>query len=183
MSLEHILLGMLREKRASGYELKKAFNEGARHFWFAELSQIYPTLKSLEQQGYLASSLGDSQRGPKRRLYRVTRKGLSKLKKWLTSDPKVGHDRFPYIARIFFLHELEDLDVTWMQVERLRRDWTEKLEALERLEPPELCDSESNEFHRYAALRAGVHQLRGKLAWCEETIQAIDARRRSNGND
>ena len=50
MSLEHILLGMQREP-STGYELGKKFSEGARHFWFAELSQIYPTLKRMRDRG------------------------------------------------------------------------------------------------------------------------------------
>ena len=37
MSLEHILLGLLREP-ASGYDLKAIFDERIQHFWAAELS-------------------------------------------------------------------------------------------------------------------------------------------------
>ncbi|MYK68861.1 MAG: PadR family transcriptional regulator, partial [Gammaproteobacteria bacterium] len=44
MSLDHILLGLLRDP-ATGYDLKSAFSERIRHFWSAELSQIYPALK------------------------------------------------------------------------------------------------------------------------------------------
>ena len=40
MSLDHILLGLLREP-ATGYDLGNAFSENVRHFWSAELSQIY----------------------------------------------------------------------------------------------------------------------------------------------
>ena len=50
MSLDHILLGLLREP-ATGYDLGNAFSENVRHFWSAELSQIYPALKRLEQRG------------------------------------------------------------------------------------------------------------------------------------
>ena len=54
MSLDHVLLGLLREP-ASGFDLKGMFDQGIGHFWAAELSQIYPTLKRLERQGWLRS--------------------------------------------------------------------------------------------------------------------------------
>ena len=54
MSLPHILLGMLREP-ATGYDLGKRFKQSLAHFWHADLAQIYPTLKKLEQQGFLKS--------------------------------------------------------------------------------------------------------------------------------
>lgn len=63
MSLEHILLGLLREP-ASGYDLKKLFDERIDYFWAAELSQIYPTLKRLEQRGWIRGREAASSRGP-----------------------------------------------------------------------------------------------------------------------
>ena len=51
MSLEHILLGLLRSPK-SGYELKAEFDVGVANFWPAELSQIYVTLKRLTKRGW-----------------------------------------------------------------------------------------------------------------------------------
>ena len=50
MSVEMILLGLLREP-ASGYELKRFFDLGIRHFWAAEISQIYSALKRQARAG------------------------------------------------------------------------------------------------------------------------------------
>jgi len=80
MSLDHILLGLLREP-ASGYDLKDAFNETVAHFWSAELSQIYPTLKRLEERGLLRSRREPSPKGPDRRVYRLTGEGREELRR------------------------------------------------------------------------------------------------------
>ncbi len=40
MSLDHILLGILRQP-GTGYDIKVAFNEVFNHFWQAQQSQIY----------------------------------------------------------------------------------------------------------------------------------------------
>jgi len=53
MSLRHIMLGMLREPH-SGYDLKKGFDRSLRNFWRAELSQIYPLLQKMDDEGLLS---------------------------------------------------------------------------------------------------------------------------------
>ena len=59
MSLNHILLGMLKEP-GSGYDLGKRFSEGPIHFWSAELSQIYPALRRMTERGWLSCAPEDS---------------------------------------------------------------------------------------------------------------------------
>ena len=90
MSLENILLGMLDEP-ASGYDLKTEFSEGARHFWSAELSQIYPTLKKMELRGWLSSEVASSAKGPPRRVFRRTDAGRKQLLEWLRSGTADGN--------------------------------------------------------------------------------------------
>ena len=62
MSLPHLLLGLLAEP-ASGYDLKKSFGQTVGHFWSAELSQIYPALGRLEDDGLLRSERVGSAKG------------------------------------------------------------------------------------------------------------------------
>ncbi len=102
MSLDHILFGLLREP-ATGYDLKNAFSENARHFWSAELSQIYPTFKRLEGQGMLRNRLEPSPKGPKRRVYSRTEKGRAELLQWLLRGPVVGTERSAYLAQLYFM--------------------------------------------------------------------------------
>ena len=90
MSLEHILLGLLREP-ATGYDLKNAFSENVRHFWSAELSQIYPTLKRLEQRRMLRSRVEPSPKGPNRRVYTLTGEGRTELLQLAASRPGGRH--------------------------------------------------------------------------------------------
>lgn len=41
---------------STGYELGRQFGEGAQHFWFAERSQIYPTLKRMRDRAWLSTN-------------------------------------------------------------------------------------------------------------------------------
>lgn len=180
MSLSHILLGLLREP-ASGYDLKVTFERDIRHFWSAELSQIYPTLKKMERNGWLTSTTEPSDRGPDRRVYSLTDRGRDELHRWLRSGPEIGSERFAYLAKLFFMDEIGDVKATreFMVALRARLTaWRAELQAIEGQiadEAPGWPDNLSSEdFHAHASLRMGLHSLAAKIAWCDETIERID---------
>jgi len=182
MSLSHILLGFLREP-ASGYDLKRTFERSVRHFWSAELSQIYPTLKRMEAEGWLSSTTEPSARGPDRRVYATTPAGCAELERWLAGGPSLGTERFAYLAQLFFMDALDDPAVT-LDFMRALRDrlavWRAELEAIEaEIErrapgfPDQLPD---RVFNQHATLRMGLHTLSARLAWCDETIDRLNRR-------
>ena len=184
MSLDHILLGMLGAP-ASGYDVKRGFSEGSRHFWSAELSQIYPALKKLEERGWLESRLEPPARGPRRRVYHRTAEGRTELIRWLTSGPQMGTQRFAYVAQLFFMHELDDLEATSDFMLELRSRLGEFLALLQQAEldiaGPDcarLDDSSGEDFHAYLAVRMGVRSLRSRIDWCDEVLAHIERRRR-----
>ena len=184
MSLDHILLGMLDEP-ASGYDLRRAFEESARMFWFAELSQIYPTLKRLESRGHLASREAPSKRGPKRRVYERTAEGELELHAWLRSRPQPATARLPYVAQLFFLGQLGDLEESTRFVEALRVELEAQLARFRAIEEMQRAhcapgqDISDIAFHERAALRAGIHVARARLEWCTEMSDALEKRRDS----
>ena len=182
MSLDHILLGLLREP-ATGYDLKNAFSESVRHFWSAELSQIYPTLKRLEQRRMLRSRVEPSPRGPNRRIYSLTDEGRTELLHWLRGGPAVGTERFAYLAQLYFMDAIGDLHHTRAFMTTLRDNlsrWLAQLRAIERDiiatygDAPEHYSDAG--FHQFATLRMGIHSIGSKVAWCDETLVAIDRR-------
>jgi PadR family transcriptional regulator AphA len=183
MSLEHLLLGMLREP-ASGYDLKIAFRDGCRHFWSAELSQIYPALERMERRGWLKSRREPSPRGPARRVYRRTPAGTRQLHRWLRAEPVMGTERFAYIGQLVFLGELADPAQTRRFLEALRarlRAYQELLEKVEgdwRLTHPDYPrDLDVREFHECLSVRMGIRSLGAKVAACDEGLALLRQRR------
>lgn len=180
MSLEHILLGMLR-KPCSGYDLRQEFEMGAKHFWSAELSQIYPTLKRMQSRGWLESRLEPSPKGPDRRVYERTKAGREVLHEWLQAGPVVGNDRLAYIAQLIFMGELKDLEGTLEFIVQLR----EEFDAVRNLLSgayDEYQEKESDrgltvdEFHEWIAVDMGARSLRSKVEWCDKSISRIQNR-------
>jgi DNA-binding PadR family transcriptional regulator len=182
MSLEHILLGMLREP-AAGYDLRRDFEQGARHFWSAELSQIYPTLERMERRGWLKSRKEASPVGPARRVYHRTAAGQRALVNWLRSPPAIGAERFAYLGQLVFMGELDDLSHTAAFLSQLRERLAGTLEFLTQVTAPleskfkDDANALSNvDFHELLALRMGILSLTAKVRWCDESLEKLGIR-------
>lgn len=182
MSMEKTLLGLLREP-ASGYDLKVAFDSSLRHFWAAELSQIYVTLQRMERAGLLRAKAEPSTKGPDRKVYSLTPAGRKKLKAWLTSEPEFGDERYAYLAQLFFMAELGDFDRTIEFIKALRRVRAGQLELFRRIENEILngvggsTDGFSDdEFYQYLTLRSGICTMTARVKWCDEVIERIKER-------
>lgn len=80
-SLEYALIGLLKQKLQSGYDLRKAFiTTPLRHFSDSPGS-IYPALRRLQARKWLATSQDTS--GRQRQVFRVTLKGNREFLGWL----------------------------------------------------------------------------------------------------
>ena len=183
MSLDRILVGLCREP-ISGYELKAVFDQAIRYFWSAELSQIYPTLHRLEAAGLLESNNAPPAKGPRRRLYRTTPTGREKLRQWLEEGPAFRDERYVFAAQVFFLDELGDLDATTAFVRKFKAEFERRHQALTAVEEADTelqtddrHDLGPDEFHHYLTLRMGIHVVEARIAWCDEALGLIEARK------
>jgi DNA-binding PadR family transcriptional regulator len=101
MSLRYALLGFLNYGPMTGYELKKSFDVSIAHFWNAELSQIYPTLKQLEAEGLVAMKVQVQTERPNRKVYSLTDDGRSELCDWLATPEPADSVREPLLIKLF----------------------------------------------------------------------------------
>ncbi|QAA33618.1 PadR family transcriptional regulator [Clostridium manihotivorum] len=69
--LELCVLSMLSERDCYGYEL---VNEISKNIAISD-GAIYPVLRRMNNEGYLESYLKESQEGPPRKYYRLTKLG------------------------------------------------------------------------------------------------------------
>jgi len=177
VSLEHILLALLVEP-SSGYDLKKRFDGGARFYWAAELSQIYPTLKRLEERGFLTSTRAPSEKGPRRRVYTRTESGRDEMLDWLRQGPVISGQRLAYLAQLEHLYEIGDLAVTRQFVEQLREHFATFHEFLTDFE---LDDTSDAGFHELLIMRHGLTMWAARVEWCDEALDLIDKRQKQKG--
>ncbi len=102
MSLRHALLGLLTYEPMTGYELKQFFDSSVQHFWNAELSQIYPTLKALEEQGWVDKDVQVQDGRPNRKIYEITPSGRDEFLRWVREPQPPAEMRDPFMIKVFF---------------------------------------------------------------------------------
>lgn len=176
---------------AAGYDLKQEFAQGARHFWSAELGQIYPTLAALEKKGWLKSRREPSPKGPQRRVYRRTAQGDRELARWLSGEPIMGTERFAYLAQLIFMGQLHDLARTQQFLRQLRDKQAALLnviqQGLDEIAPsphstadnstphknlaPESLSDEA--FHEWLCLRLSARAVGARVQWCDEALEIV----------
>ena len=103
MSLPHVLLGLIAESPASGWDLKRRLEADAAYGWDADLSQIYPALRRLLRGGFVSLKRRRSPDGPPRREYRATAVGRRELRSWLAEPLRVPRPHDAALARLAFL--------------------------------------------------------------------------------
>jgi PadR family transcriptional regulator PadR len=85
-----ILSAVKRRGKTYGYEIMKSINNVSKGKIEMNESTLYPLLRSLDEQGLLTSSWEQSQAGPPRRCYAITKEGDEALKRgietWRTMD-------------------------------------------------------------------------------------------------
>ena len=183
MSLDHILLGILREPSA-GYDIKRQFQEVFNHFWSADLAQIYRSLQRLEKQGLLESRDEFSDRGPPRKVYRRTPAGSRKLQEWLADGPVFGTEKVTWLAQVFFLAEAKEPDLDERFFNALREELQARLAALEAIEAgwraqcPDLPEGTGDaDFHAWLTLDMGLRKTRALVEWADESLLRVRARK------
>jgi len=82
-TLEFALIGLLRQKAQSGYDLRKTFTETAMRHYSDSPGSIYPALRRLRTRGLIEAEPKD-RRG--REVFHLTPSGVTSLLEWLAQD-------------------------------------------------------------------------------------------------
>lgn len=95
--LETMILSSLEESEAHGFEVLRRLEQAGCGALRMKEGSLYPALYRLEDQGHLEARWDESdknRRGPRRKLYRITRKGKRQLEKgrqdWSTFVTIIG---------------------------------------------------------------------------------------------
>jgi DNA-binding PadR family transcriptional regulator len=89
-TLGFALLGLLRARPRSGYDLHRLFVETPVGRFSGSPGAIYPALRRLRERKLVAGSIEAPARVRRREVFRVTRRGESTLRGWLQEDIREG---------------------------------------------------------------------------------------------
>ncbi|MBZ0299379.1 MAG: PadR family transcriptional regulator [Anaerolineae bacterium] len=181
--LRYILLGLLSYRPMSGYDLEGQIKVSTGNFWHAKLSQIYATLKRLEEEGGVVSHIDPQEGRPDRRVYQIMEAGREELRVWL-AEPVTEHEvkKDGLLVKVFF-HPPEDKESLLAQLRiqlqlhrsKLAEYRQESPEAIQHMiaEQPELA---SNAVLWEATRRFGEMYEITYIQWLEDTILTVENR-------
>jgi DNA-binding PadR family transcriptional regulator len=160
----YLILGMLTGGIKTGYAIKRTVDQSTRFFWAVSLSQVYPELARLEQDGYVTGS-DDPQGARPRRVYRVTEKGGNALAQWLADErlPEIEL-RDEGLLRLFFADLLSAEDRLAL-VKRLR-GYAEQADRSFREEIVPLAEAPDQHYRSPRVVaRLGADYYAWRAAW------------------
>lgn len=120
MDTRTICLAVLSRNAASGYEIKKACEEGAfHHISEVGFGSIYPALNKLLKEGLVTVTDTPQDRRPSKKVYRLTPAGRMALLDALSEQPGPDKVRSEFLVRMLFADFLSASSVEKMVDGRL----------------------------------------------------------------
>jgi DNA-binding PadR family transcriptional regulator len=105
MDTRTLCLGVLNRADATGYEIKKSFEEGPlAHFQEASFAAIYPALSRLAADGLVDQRAQPQDKRPDKKLYQITAAGRAALQAALDRTPAEDEVRSDFLFILFFAH-------------------------------------------------------------------------------
>ena len=182
MSLRYALLGFLNLGPMTGYDLKKQLDRSTQNFWHAGLNQIYPTLKKMEDEGWITSAVEPQDARPDRVLYHMGETGRQEMLEWLAQPlDELPRGRHAGLLKLFFAGYLErDEALTQLRAQlELHRDQLAAYDETRRMIAA--VAAQEPRLERAAVFWELVRDLGEKnermyVDWLEKAIETVGAR-------
>lgn len=172
-NLEHLLLGLLHQKPASGYALRKSFSSTPLGHYSDSPGSIYPALNRLHRRGLVRPIKDQPSTGRGTQLFSLTAQGLAALRSWLQhpvtleevrSDAEGIMLRFVFSAQVFGQGSAGRLA---LQIETHANDIVGNLESY--LSGP----GHSHPLTARLALEQGLEGYRALARWAKRAVAEL----------
>ncbi|MCY9528157.1 MULTISPECIES: DUF4180 domain-containing protein [Paenibacillus] len=108
MSIKYAILGLLSWKPASGYELKKIFEDSSAMYWSGNNNQIYKSLVQLLDDGLVTNEIKHQESSPSKKIYSITDEGMLRLKEWVLEEPELPELKNTFLIQLAWADQLDD---------------------------------------------------------------------------
>lgn len=106
MDVKTLCLGVLSFGDASGYEIKKLFEDAFSHFYVAGFGSIYPALAELIEQGMVTCTDVQQDKRPAKKVYSLTQTGRDYFSVALAETYPSHRVRSDFMVQMVFAHML-----------------------------------------------------------------------------
>ncbi len=131
MDVRMVCLGVLTLGDATGYEIRKMFEEGPfQYFTDAGFGSIYPALKKLHGEGYVTVREQAQDSRPDKKVYTITPAGRAAFTAAIAKAPGADKFRSDFLLAMFFEHFMPP-DLIAEAVDERIKWYREKLELMQ----------------------------------------------------
>jgi DNA-binding PadR family transcriptional regulator len=175
-SFEHILLGLICQSPASGYDLKRSFAATPMGFYQPSSGTLYPALRRLEAKGLVqAAALDGAGRSARHRhVYEPTQAGRTVHLAWLRTPVEpatASRDLGLHLMRFVMMEHMVPREEVLEFLHELKDALAALTAGLERY----TATAHFDQSHPRFALDHGLAVHRTSLHWAEDTIAALHA--------
>jgi PadR family transcriptional regulator, regulatory protein AphA len=176
MSLKYAILGFLNISPKTGYDLQKKNEQTLSHFWSSTQSQVYRTLKELEEAGLIESEITIQREKPNKRMYSLTGAGREDLIRWLSGPVDPAPHRNAFLVQLFFSDPVSPQTICG-NLAHYREGLSAKLRYLQSEQADRRIDlgrsvKEKTLFR--IIVDNGVRLLECEIAWADEAIRRLE---------
>jgi DNA-binding PadR family transcriptional regulator len=176
----YVLLGVLDQLgSASGYEIRSHILQSVGHFWHESFGQIYPELRRLASESFIAPTGGGTAGARGRRRYKLRASGRRLLQEWLARPAAHERMRSEYLLKLFFGRTggIETSRSHAVAAEHRHGELQSRLRAVAHAVAAE--DAESPDLvYSLATLRHGLLVSAARRRAAEESLQLLKAHER-----
>lgn len=176
----YAILGLLSLKPMSGYDMKKYVDESIGHFWQENYGYIYPTLSKLQKEKMVSCKTIRQQGKPNRRLYSLTSRGKSELRKWLKEPVDQIPVRNELLLKMSFAKNIST-DALMGIVEQYIDDQKRKLKEYRFIQAQiereiESTGNDAELFNWLHIVRFGTSVVPSRIRWGKEVLRDLQMR-------
>lgn len=170
-----LLLGLIEISPMPGYDLSKVFDSSMLFYWHATQTQIYNTLKEMENEGLITGEVIHQTKTPSKKVFSITEQGKKAIGNWLLQEPKLPGFKHDFLIKLSFASRLSDAEIL-AQLDMYEAELREKLTGLQ--------SDRKQEFLAFASRQKelalwklvfenGLMHYQSELAWVEKVRQLI----------
>lgn len=119
MDVKTLCLGVLSKGDASGYEIRKVFEDAFSHFYVAGFGSIYPALADLTREGYVTCENIEQEKRPAKKVYHLTESGKEAFHDALAATHPSHKLRSDFLVILVFAHMLTPEQISSVFQQRL----------------------------------------------------------------
>ena len=175
MSLEFTLLGLLRRKPRTGYDLSKIVAKTTNFYWTATRTQVYQSLKRMANKGWITPETIWQTGKPSKQMYHIEEVGEEAFLEWMQSSPDEPVLKEPFLVQMYFLDSLSKQEII------------EKINAMKKLHEASLKEyqeygdtiidpkrSDKENLARSLPWMAGILFEEMWIKWCNEAVKQVE---------